>query len=64
MSDVWEWHEVRSWGDGKPVKVLGRCLHGRVVPVESVVDPAVTVARLCLTCDAQLPAEWGVFDDE
>lgn len=53
----WEWAEVRRMCDPEPEYVKICCRHLEVVPVESSVDGAV-VAHLCLTCDAQLPAEW------
>lgn len=52
----WEMIEVTTWGDSKPRYIRGRCLHNRMMPVESVVDGTV-LAHLCLTCDAQLPVE-------
>jgi hypothetical protein len=40
--------------------VRGRCRHTEVIPVEAVDlgGPVQVVAHLCLTCDAQLLAEW------
>jgi hypothetical protein len=51
----WDWVEVTAWGDPEPVYVKGRCNHLEVEPVESV--SGELVARLCLTCDAQLPPQ-------
>lgn len=51
----WEWHEVRTLG-GSCRWIRGRCNHIDAVPVETGGE---TVAYLCLTCDQQLPAEWG-----
>lgn len=49
----WEWTEVRIW-DGRHVHhIRGRCNHLETVPVETGGE---VVARLCLTCDQQLPA--------
>lgn len=49
----WEWIEgPRRLGDSEAPIVRGRCNHLEVVPVESAGE---TVARLCLTCDSQLP---------
>ena len=53
----WDWVDVRSFGDPGPVWVKIRCRHSEVVPVDSVTGEQV--ARLCLTCDAQLPAAHG-----
>lgn len=51
----WEWVETQRLCDAGPTYVQGRCNHLlEVVPVES---GGVVVAHLCLTCDAQLPAE-------
>lgn len=58
MSDLdprWKWVEVRRLGDREPTYIKGSCNHLDVVPVESGGE---TVAHLCLTCDAQLPAGW------
>lgn len=58
MSDLdprWEWTEIHVWGKADPIYHQGRCNHLEVVPVDS---GGQTVAHLCLTCDAQLPAEW------
>ncbi len=52
----WEWYEVRAFGDSEPRWVKGYCNHLDVVPVES---SGQIVARLCLTCDAQLPGDDG-----
>lgn len=60
MSDLdprWEWFEVTALGDPGPVWMQGQCRHLQVVPVAASAD-GETVAHLCLTCDAQLPAEW------
>lgn len=48
-----EWYELRRWGDPQPILIKGRCNHLEVEPVES---GDILVARLCLTCGAQLPA--------
>lgn len=60
LDDRWEWIEERTFGSPEPQYVRGRCRHREVVPVESlgVLGPVEVVAHLCLTCDAQLPAEW------
>lgn len=57
LDDRWEWVEMTRLCDPEPRYVRGRCRHLDVVPVESVVTGEL-VAHLCLTCDAQLPAEW------
>lgn len=62
MSDLdprWEWVDERRLCDRAPTYVRGACNHLEVVPVESTLDPDAVLAHLCLTCDAQLPAEWG-----
>lgn len=56
MSDLdprYEWDTVEDARGLQVRHVRGRCLHADVVPVESGGE---VVARLCLTCDAQLPA--------
>jgi hypothetical protein len=58
MSDLdprWEWTEIRRLGDPDPQYVKGACNHLEVVKVDTGGE---TVAHLCETCDAQLPAEW------
>lgn len=58
MSDLdprWTWIETRRLGDTESRYIKGPCNHLEVVPVESSSE---TVAHLCRTCDAQLPAEW------
>lgn len=52
----WEWVEERTYCQAGPSYVRGTCNHLEVVDVESVVDPDVVLACLCLTCDMQLPA--------
>lgn len=55
MTDLdprWEWIELRRLGDAEPTYLKGTCNHLDVVPVEAGGE---RVARLCLTCDAQLP---------
>lgn len=49
----YDWVKIRRLCDAEPVYVRGACLHLEVVPVESVTGEVV--ARLCLTCDTQLP---------
>lgn len=49
----WDWHDVTALGDREPQYIKGRCNHLETLPVESA---GKVVARLCLTCDAQLPA--------
>ena len=49
----WDWHEVTAIGDSERSYVKGLCNHLETMSVES--DGEI-VARLCLTCDAQLPA--------
>ena len=46
--------EIRTL-QGGVIRTVRTCLHGRPVPVESVVTGEV-VARLCPDCDAQLDA--------
>ena len=54
----WSWIVApRRLGDDTVTYVRGRCLHTDVVPVESALDPDVVVARLCRTCDTQLPGD-------
>lgn len=53
----WEWIEKpRRMSDRHVTYAKGRCHHIDAVPVASAGE---TVAYLCLTCDQQLPAEWG-----
>ena len=49
----WDWIEVPELGSAEPRYIKGRCHHLEVVPVKSVTGDEV--ARLCRTCDAQLP---------
>lgn len=49
----YEWVEVGSLCDEHPTYIRGACRHLEVTPVEA---DGVEVARLCLTCDEQLPA--------
>lgn len=51
----WEWVDVTCIGDRESRYVKGRCNHLETTPVESMVT-GDTVARLCLTCDAQREA--------
>ena len=56
MTDLdprWEWTTVRTWDGSFVNHVRGRCKHLETVPV---VTGGEVVARLCLTCDQQLPA--------
>lgn len=49
----WEWHRAQAFG--MPDRyVRGRCNHLETEPVTSVTGEEV--ARLCRTCDTQLPA--------
>jgi hypothetical protein len=50
----WDWLNVQALGDPGPVWVKGQCRHTELVPVDSTVT-GQEVARLCLTCDRQLP---------
>jgi hypothetical protein len=62
----WEWIEITKFGDATPRYMKGHCNHLEVVPVYAQndldrllgEDPGTPVARLCRTCDAQLPAGW------
>jgi hypothetical protein len=61
MTDLdprWDWVVERRLCGLEPTYVRGACNHLEVVPVESVLDPDVVLAHLCVTCDQQLPAEW------
>ncbi len=49
----WEWRDVTALGDLEPRYVKIRCNHLDTVPVDLLTGQVV--ARLCLTCDAQLP---------
>lgn len=48
----WEWVEIFSL-DGKVIYAKARCAHLELEPVHTV--NGQMVARLCLTCDEQLP---------
>ena len=50
----WEWFDVTIVGDHERRYVKGRCHHMETIPVESMVT-GETLARLCLTCDSQIP---------
>lgn len=51
----WDWVDVSPLDKGPGTEyVKGQCNHLEIIPVESVTGE--TVAGLCLTCDAQLPA--------
>lgn len=52
----WEWVEINGFASPGPEYIKGRCRHLEVVPVDT--SEGERVAHLCLTCDAQLPAEW------
>jgi hypothetical protein len=53
----WEWVMApRRLGERGSTVVRGACNHLDTVDVESVLDPDVILARLCLTCDTQLDA--------
>lgn len=56
LDPAYGWIEVTDLSSQRPQYIQGRCRHLRVVPVESA---GQVVARLCLTCDAQLP---GLLD--
>lgn len=49
----WQWVELRRLCDVEPRYIKGPCNHLEVVPVEAGGE---IVARLCQTCDSQLPA--------
>lgn len=53
LDSRWDWHEVTAIGDRERRYIRGLCRHLQVVPVESA--GGQVIARLCLTCDAQLP---------
>lgn len=55
LDERWEWVEITTLTDLGPRYVRGRCNHLELIPVESVTRDVV--ARLCPTCDTQLPAE-------
>lgn len=60
MTDLdphWEWHEVTTIGDTERRYIKGYCKHLETVPVELTMTGEL-VARLCLTCDAQLDVPW------
>jgi hypothetical protein len=50
----WQWAEVQITGSVTSHYVRTACNHTEIVPVESVTGEVV--ARLCQTCDSQLPA--------
>lgn len=56
----WQWVQIQALCETEPRYIKGPCNHLETVPVE---QPArlggEVVAWLCLTCDQQLPAEWG-----
>ncbi len=54
FEEDWEYIELHTLG-GRTIYSRGRCRHRNIAPVESIVDGAL-LARLCLTCDTQLPA--------
>jgi hypothetical protein len=58
----WEWFEVTAVGDRERHYVKGMCRHVETVPVRSAVT-GETLARLCLTCDAQFNAPWVTDTD-
>lgn len=55
----WDWVEVQFFGDPGPTWIKGACRHHEIVPVDTVTGEIV--ARLCLTCDTQLPPEREVM---
>jgi hypothetical protein len=56
----WEYDAIMVAGEIDPVGwVRTACRHSRVVPVTTGQgEDEELVAQLCLTCDAQLPADW------
>lgn len=48
----WEWVELQMWS-GQVIYMKARCRHLEVVDV--TIGDGERVARLCITCDAQLP---------
>lgn len=63
----WEWVNVQGLGDSGPVWIQGQCRHVDLVSVDSCVT-GQQLARLCLTCDRQLPprvmpAMWTQFPE-
>ena len=49
----WSWVEVTAYGDLAPNYIRAYCNHLELVPVHDVTGELV--ARLCRTCDTQLP---------
>lgn len=49
----WDWAEIHAVGDPSPRYVKVACRHLDTVPVDLLTGE--TVARICLTCDADLP---------
>lgn len=51
----WHWIATQDLGRVGPDYVRGPCRHTEIIPVDSIVT-GETLARLCVTCDMQLPA--------
>lgn len=51
----WDWLETTPFGSAQPEYLKGHCRHLATEVVDIVSVTGETVARLCQTCDAQLP---------
>lgn len=59
----WEWLDVTTIDGKGPAWIRGRCRHTEVVDVSSCVTGEI-LARLCTTCDEQLPPPGAPVDPE
>lgn len=55
LDSRWDWIEVTPFGDSVPQYIRGACRHLEIVDVVSTLGEVI--ARLCQTCDAQLPGD-------
>lgn len=58
MADLdrrWEWHEATEFGSAGSTYIRGMCNHLDSEVVDVTLTTGEEVARLCTTCDRQLP---------
>jgi hypothetical protein len=55
--------EAAKGGQGRELPKPGPCVHRNVVPVIPATEDKVS-GWLCRTCDAQLPADWAMREED